>query len=369
MATLAQLLYPQVIFESVTTRVKPLNNTLQRFWGVELGTANKEDIQGRVGTYDIFDSVRDIATFRAPMTGPKTLPAQAVNQQPVTCVRIHEKMPLLYERIYPIRKLGRPSTDIDPGGASYVQRQQGILRTRFDNAREVLMSMMMQDSGQVLISGEDWIPVFSGGTFSISWQIPAANKNQVSGSISSTWLNTTNATIFEDVLAVDNYFQAQHGWPLRHIWVNAITWGYVTNNAGLKSRGGSSNMVFTKFEKLGQVGSGEKTEPEYIAEIKCLPGIVWHIYNGQLNVNGSLTKLIPDNMAIFCVEPDPMIVSMVQGTEYVQENEMQPAQEQRGPYFWSQYVREPAKVEVVGLDVCMPALRVPKTIAPATVIF
>lgn len=371
MATLAQLLHPQVIFESVTNRVKKTNDTLQRFWGVQLGSGNKEEIPGRVGSYDIFDNVRTAAKGRAPMTAAATSAPQAIHAQPVTCLRLFEKIPMYYERIFPLRKLGRPSTEVDPGGADYIERQKAVLRTKFDNAREALVAGMMLGTCQILISGEDWFIVFTGGTFTIDWQIPAGNKNQVTGSIASTWLNTTNATVFEDVLAVDTLFTSLHGWPLRHIWVNSTVWGYVTNNAGIKARSGSSNIVFTKFEGLGSINKTEYNQDDYQAEIRCLPGIVWHIYNGGLALgseSGTFTKFFGDTQAIFTIEPDPMIVSMVEGSEYVQENEMTPAQEQR-TYFYPQYVREPAKIEIVGISNIMPALRVPKSIAPATVVF
>ncbi len=373
--TLQQLMHPQVIFETVINRVKPTNNTLQRFWGIQLGTKNVQNIQGRAGSYDIFDSVRTIANFRAPLAPPASIPPQVVHSQPVSCARIYEKMPLLYEHIFPLRKMGRPSTEVDPGGAEYTRRQEGILRTRFDNAREILTAGMMRGTIQILISGENWSPVFSGGTFTIDWQVAASNKSQILSSITSanciasTWLNVNNATVFEDILAVDAFAQGIHGWPIRHLWMSSVMWGYVTNNAGIKARTGIGNRVFNRFEGLGAVNNGTEALDDYQAEIPALPNIRFHVYNGTLVVNGTTTQLIPNTMTIFTVEPDPAIVSCVQGTEYVQENEMQPAQEQRGPYFWPQYVREPAKIELCGIDLFMPTLHVPNTLYPATTVF
>ncbi|HMP08062.1 MAG TPA: major capsid protein [Lacipirellulaceae bacterium] len=369
MATLKELLYPQVIFESVVNRVKKTNDTLQRFWGMQLGGPNIERIIGRTGSYDIFDNVRTLASGRAPNTPAATTSPQSVGQQTIHCLRVHEKMPIYYEHIFPIRKLGRPSTEVDAGGADYVGRPKGILRTRFDNTREFMVSGMMRGSFDILVSGEDWIPVYSGGTFSVDFRIPSTNKSQVNGIITIPWSQTANARIFEDVLAIDSYFTELHGWPLRHVWVNSVVWGYVTNNAGIRARSGTSNVVFERFSGLGQVNNKDVTIDDYEGELRCLPGIRWHIYNGGLSVNGSFTKFFPDTMAVFCIEPSKDIAAMAQGTEYVQENEMTPAQEREVPYFWPQYVREPAKVELVGLDIAMPMLKVPKAVAPATIVF
>lgn len=369
MATLAELLHPQVVFASVTNRVRKTSNVLQRFWNMQVGGPNFERIQGRAGSYDIFDFVRDPAGARAPNTGPATIAPQAIHVQPVTCVRIYEKMPLLYERIFPIRRLGRPSSEVDPGGADYVERQKDVLATRMYNTREFLLAGLMRGTCQFLISNDDWIPVFSGGTITIDQQIPAGNKNQVTGSIASTWDNTTAATIFEDVLAVNTFMLQQTGWPLRHIWINSVVWSLVTNNAGIKARSGSANKVFSVYDGLGQIVRGDFAPDEHTAELVCLPGIHWHIYDNGLSLNGTFTKFFPDTMAVFCPEPESMLATGIQGTEFVQENEMQPAQERQMPYFWPQYTREPAKIELCGMDIFVPVLRVPKSLCPATVVF
>lgn len=375
MATLQEILAPQVIFKSITSRVKPVGDVLQRFWGLDVGTSNVEDIPGRVGSYDVFDSVRSTASIRAPMAGPGRSAPQPVAQQPVTCARIFEAIPLFYDRIFPLRQLGKPSSEVDKGGMDYVTRQEGILRRKVANTREFLVAGMMRGTCQILASGDNWTPVFTGGTHTIDWQVPASNKTNLNmtggGAIIGTlWSDTTNATIFEDVHEVNAAFWQQHGYPLKHVWINSTIWGYVTNNAGLKARAGSANLVFSRYDGLGQDGKGAYTTDEYIGELRCLPGILWHVYDGGLDLNGTFTKFFTDTgagSAVFCPEPSPDLVAAIRGSEWVQENEASPAQERRGPYFWPTYYREPARIELNALDLFFPALRVPKAIAVGTV--
>lgn len=374
MATLQELLAPQVIFESITNRVKKVGDRLQRFWNVQLGSSNKEEIPGRVGSYDIFDSVRTAASIRAPGAGPARVAPQAVHQQTVTCMRIHEAMPLSYDRIYPLRTMGKPSTSIDQGGKDYIARQEEVLRTKFANTREWLIAGMMRGGCSITITGEKWEPVMSGGTVDVSWQVPASNKTTLDMTgggaiITNLWSDTSNADIFSNVMAVDSAFWQQHGYPLKHIWLNGACWAYVTDNAGLKARSGSSNVVFESWTGMGRKNDGDTTDDEYQAQIKCLPDITWHIYNGGLELNGTFTKFFPDTGAgstVFCPEPNDMMVSSIVGTEYVAENEVDPPKPVTGPYFWPMYHREPARVEIVGLDNWFPALRIPKVLAVGT---
>lgn len=393
MPTLNELLAPQVLFKSVVSRIRRVGDPLQRFWGLELGNGNVEDIPGMVGAYDIFDNVRTAASIRARNTGPSRIAVNPISQVPVTCARFYEAMPLYYDRIFPLRRLGGPASEVDEGGADYIRRQQEILRMRFANAREWLVAGMMRGSCQVLNSGEDWLPVFTGGTTTISWQIPTGNTGSLNltgaGAIISTlWSDTINSDIFGNLMSIDAGFWAIHGWPLKHIWLNGVNWSNVTNNAGLKARSGSANVVFEMWNGLGQDVNPKdynaKTPDEMTAVIRCLPGITWHIYNGGLNLGtsgaasftagtggqGTFTKFFPDTgqgSAVFTPEPSDLVTTSVRGSEYIQENEVQPAVERRGPYFYPMYRREPAVCEIVGWDAWFPALKVPKCIGAGTI--
>src|ERR1700738_1514529 len=100
MSTLQELLAPQVIFESVTKQLLVPGDSIQRFFGMQLGGGNFERTRFGYGSYDIFDDVRAPAQGRAPNTGPATLPPQAVKQQPVTLARSHEKIPMYYHALH-----------------------------------------------------------------------------------------------------------------------------------------------------------------------------------------------------------------------------------------------------------------------------
>ena len=377
MATLNELLAPQVLFKSVVNRVKKAGDTLQRHYGLQIG-ASGEDIPGRTGAYDIYDSVRVPSNMRAPNTGPARIAANPIAQQAVTCARFYESVPLYYDRIFPLRRMGGPASEVDSGGQDYIEHQKATMRERMASAREWMCAGMMRGSSQVLVSGDNWIPVYTGGTFTIDWLVPASNKTtlDMTGNgaiIANLWSDVVNADIFAQVMAIDAAFQQQHGWPLRHIWINGLIWSYVTNNAGLKARCGSSNMVIAEnpaWMATAGVNTSDTVANEQVAEIRCLPGIKWHVFNAGLTINGTFTKFLADSgaaSAVFTPEPDQAWIAPISGSEWIQENEVQPATERRGEYFYPTYYREPARIELTAWGLWLPALKVPKCMAIGSV--
>lgn len=377
MATLQQLLAPQVILDAVTSRIKQPGDALQRFFGMGLegGPAIVDDPKVmRYAAYDIFDSIQDVANFRAPGTAPGTIARNPVGQVPVTLPRIHIKMPLLYEELGNLRPLGQTSGNIDAGGKNYITRQETTLKMYFQNAREFMVAGMLNGGFSFNYSGDDWTPVLgTGGSIAVDFQIPAANKSQLNmlgagNIITIPWSNTASATIFEDVLAINAAYWQLHGYPLSHIWINSLMWGYVTANTGIKARSGTANVVFESYDRAPNFDDKMKARDEFKAVLKCLPFITWHIYDGGAKLNGTFTKWFGDTKAVFLPEPSPDVFQMLVGGEYVVEQDTMPAAVKRGLNFWPRYVAEPSRIEIVGLDQCVPIIRVPKAISVATVV-
>lgn len=376
MATLNELLAPQVILESVTSRIKQPGDFLQQFLGFQMGgPANLDDgVAMRYAAYDIFDNVQDAENMRAPGTAPDVIAPNPVGQVPVTIARAHTKVPMYYEQLGNQRPLGKTSGNIDRGGMDYIRRQETILKQRFQNFREFMASAMLRGSFTITFSGDSWIPTYAGGTITVDFRIPAGNKTQLdmlgAGNILTiSWASVASAPIFENILAINAAFQQLHGWPLTTILCNSVIWGYVTNNAGIKARSGTSNVVFDEYSRNADAKDEERARDGFTARLKCLPFIEWKIYDGGLKINGAFTKHFADTAAAFLPDPSPNLFQMLTGGEYICENEQSQATVKRGLNFWPQYVREPSRVEIVGLDNCIPAVRVPKAIAYGTVVF
>ena len=382
MATLQQLLAPQVILESVTTRIKQPGDVLQKFMGMGLagGPAVLDNTSYmRYCNYDIFDSIQDVATFRGPGTGPSVAPRNPVSMVPVTLPRVHMKMPLMYEELGNLRPLGKTSGNIDQGGRDYITRQETILKMYFQNAREFAVAGMMNGSFGFTISGDDWAPALTSPTITISMQVPSGNTNQLNmlgagNIIAISWDQVASAQVFENILAINAAFWQLHGWPLKHIWINSVMWGYITNNSGIKARSGTANVSFEEFSKVPGYDNPDRAMDESKGRLRCLPDYTFHIYDGGAKLGGTpnggtFTQWFGNKQACFIPEPSPTIFQLIIGGEYVVEQEGMAATIKRGLNFWPRYITEPSRIELVGVDNYCPVVRVPKALVPAQPVF
>lgn len=367
MAILQELLHPQVIFDSITTRIKAPNDTIQRFFGWQLGGSNIMRIRGRAGVYDVFDLVREVGTASLPATPATQIAQYAIAQHPVMLLRKNEKISLYYDSLHNMRVLGKPSSTVDRGGAQYIEEQERRLKMQFAAFREFLSLSIMRGNVYFTAAGEQLNPTFTstGATLNINQQIPTSHTSGFS--IPILWSNTASALIFNDIMSMLQTVLADSGWTLKHFWCTEVVYEYLTANTDMRARAGTSNVTFENFTGLGKPGPDDKQADEFRSVLRPLPNLMFHVFPNVLSLNAVNTKLLPDNQIFGCPEPDQSWCSCLQGTEYVAENETNPPSERELPYFWPWYQRDPAKIDIVGLDVVMPVLRVPKSVVIPTI--
>ncbi|HUT88690.1 MAG TPA: major capsid protein [Thermoguttaceae bacterium] len=392
---MATITYDEIMSSAVVTRaisqLRGPNMRFQRFFGCLPGGANVEQVPGHSFVYDIFDKTRTLAKGRAPGAGPATSTPQIIGQVSAQIYRSHEKVMLQDERVFRRRPIGGQWGEVDVAGQRYVTAQEGFIAQRFSNSREFMLSRMFRGGFGLLRSGDDWILVEKGGgTFDIDYQIPAGNLTELlmvdlngdtivpaafnanfkvfdTATATMKWSDTANAPIIGQLLQINRCFQIQHGWPLRHIWLNSSTYQWVLNNTGLKNAAGSANIVFN--EMIMSTADDGKPDGGFDVVFKPLPQFIFHVYDGVLEVNGSTSATIPDNKAIFCTEPDMSWVSMVEGSELVRENLMADPHEESGIYAWTERKTQPGGSELIAVDNVIPALYVPRCVAYANVNF
>lgn len=371
-ATVAELLTPQVIFDDITNRIRVPQDILQRFLGVQMGGPNVRNVPTRYGAYDIFDMVREVGTANAPNTPATRINARPVAQQPVTLIRKNEAVPLYYDQLHNVREMGKPSANIDEGGARYLERQEKALKQRVTAFREFITASVFRGNVYFSQTGDLLNPSFSssGSMFNINQQIPANNLNQLNGTITTSWANTAAATIFEDVLAVDALMLNLTGYPLKHCWCTSVMWSNITGNSGMRARAGTANVTFEKFSGMGELPSNkEEAAAERTGILRPLPDIIWHIYDGCLDLNGTTTKILSDTMVSFFPPVGNDWIEGLQGAEFVVEGENAPAISRQAPYFWPWYYRDPPRIEIVSMDLFTACVRVPKAVMCATTVF
>jgi hypothetical protein len=345
---------------------------LQRFFKMELGGSAEKKERGRQFMYRYFDNNRDVANFRSPGSAPATVTNQFIGQVSGTFGRLHEKKIIEYETLGNLRPL-ELNAPLDPGGQQYITKQQKHLYQRFANAREVAVSGMIRGGLQFVISGQDWIPVYTGGNVTVNYNIPAGNLTQLQDSGGNTILTTgwqnANANIPGNLATIEQTSEFLTGDPISHVWTDSSVWNNVLSNTLVQTQAGSAATAYLVWDEKEDKNADGKPVRYFEARLKCYPHLLWHIYNAGLNINGQFTRFFDGTSAMFCPEPDNDWVEMGVGSEYVVEFPGQDPQEQVGFFAWGKTSDEPASIALLAVDNFCPFLYIPKCIQFAIVRF
>jgi hypothetical protein len=376
--TLQQLTQrPRVI--DLFSRVKTPPSLLSQFLGFTDAKGNRGSnvmpVGGRNFQYDIMDRERGLAQMRAPGTPAATGDLTPVGEMHGTFPRVHEKLPIGYERIFRGRPLGMDwSAPLDVMGMRYIDQQVTNFKQKFVNTREFMASRMLRGSFQIKKAGDDQYPVDTGGSITVNYQVPAGNKSQLNmlgagNCISATWA-TVGTDIIGDVNKINAAFEVLHGFPLRHMWMTSVMWANLTNNTGIKAAAGTANVAWTEYNIIeGETTVDGRPVNAFTARLKAFPWIEIHIYDGGMMVDGTFTKTIPDTVVIFTPDPDPQWVELLEGSEPASQQDGAPIFEAMGMEFWSANFANPPRIEYYGIDNSIPALRIPTCVAYGTCVF
>lgn len=396
---LTQMLQPQVVLR-VISRLRKGYGFMGRFFGFQPDRFDPETVSlagpntlnsnssVRQAVYRIYDSTRVVARFRAPGTGPATVPLNPAGQTQISVARFHQKIDLEAEFLGNLSKIVGPNSAIDSAGQDYLMRQQGTMGQQFANAVEMMAAGMARDSLYFSVSGDNWYPAFTAPSIGqrINFQIPAGNKNQLDmlgggDIIGTTWANV-GAPILNDIAAITAAFVQLSGYAMTDVLVNSLTWQTILLNTQVRNQGGSSNTVFSDWERKPTTFMDGEPGTYFYGMLRALPNVRFHICDDVLALNtgidpvnstapagATLAKVIPDDMAIFTTQPDSEWTQLYHGGEYVVENPGSPMVFRGGYYTWKEWTTQPSAVSLLGLLNAIPLLYIPKAIAPATVIF
>ncbi len=402
-ASLTELLQPQVILELIS-RLKDGRGPLGSWLGfqpdrydsenVEVGGPNTLRGTGSVRnyTYRIFDHTRVPMKARAPGSGPATVSPNPMGQNTVSVARYHQKIPLSYEFLGNLATMVGPNSQIDAGGQNYIAQQTTFLAEQGNNMVEMMAAGMLRDSLYFIVSGENWLPTFTAPTgsvvgFQVPFGIPAGNKSQLNmlgaGNLITIPWNNVGAPIVGDLQNIIAAYAQLSRYTMTEAWINSLMWINIITNTQVRNLAGTAATPFAEFtmeENKGMNSSGPANK--YSGRLKGQPTIAWHFCDDTLALNtdvdpsystapaaANLAKLVPDEMVIFSTQPSPKWTKMYLGGEYVVENPGMPGVLRQGWYFWHQYVTQPSAIELIALLNAVPALYIPKVVAPATVVF
>ncbi len=401
-AVLMQLLQPQVVLR-VISRLREGQGFFGRFFGFQPDRFDPDTVTLagpntlttgntlRQVSYRTFDATRVPAKFRAPGTGPATVTQNPMGQAQISIARFHQKIPLEGEFLGNLSQMVGPNSVIDSGGQDYILRQETFMARQFNIMVDMMAAGMCRDSLYFSIVGDDWFPTFTAPTMGlqIPFLIPSTNKGQLdqamgtdstAGPIITIPRDNSGAPILDNVLSIIAAYVQLTGYAMTDVIINSLMWGKLLKNTQLRNTAGSSNTVFAEWDRVPETFMDGEPSVYYACKLKALPMVTWHICDDvvALNTNvdpinssapagATLAKMVPDNMAIFTTRPSSMWTQMIHGGELVSEQPGMPMVYRGGYYAWKEWVTQPTAVELLSLLNAIPALYVPKAIAPAVV--
>lgn len=362
--SIPQLLQPAVVNARVD-RLKVVNTELQGFWGMgKGGSAERTSPMGRRGSYDVFNSTRNIAQPSRPGTAAMVIAPNPVGNVPFAIPRFHPSMELLAEVLNNQRPIGGPVGQIDSAGQQYIADQELFIKQMITNSRELQVSAMMRGSYTYAL-GNLWqgpSMAYSGGSYTVDYQVPAGNKSKLNmlgagDLLAATWSNAATA-IVDHLLGINAAFIQLTGRPLRHVWCSSIVWAYVAKNTQVQAQAGTVNQYFDYLTR-------DEDTATSTARLKALPWLTWHISDNGINSAASNTfeKLFDDTHACFTIEPDAIVAQYWQCGEPISEYTGMPPVIRTGEYYWVTPTFNPTGFQLFGLHNGIPVLQIPAGIA------
>lgn len=392
---MATSIIPEILKRSFVrdriSRVYAVGTPLSKWFGFSIGGPNNAPVPGNQHTYDIFDRRRTVANMRMPSVGPGTVAPNPVGKNTVTLARSNEMMPLDYNRIANIRKLGEGMESRDIGGMVYIDSQFTELKRRQENLREFFAAALCR-GGQygVVHNGDDLIPCTdtTDALYTVDFKIPSGNKligttfaaglQMESGSniLTASWA-TASTDIPLALFQISARFQAIYGAPLAHVFCRSTVWLNVVQNDKVKALAGTAHKPYATFQRLVDKGSDGNELGFMSATVDALPGIVFHVWDGGLELNTVATAAagttpayattIPDGYIVCCVENDYTWIKGIEGSEVVKDNDLAPAIERSGMYSFMLEKAIPTSLQLHTVHNCGIELNVPKALVVARV--
>lgn len=382
--TIGELLAPQVIIDTIS-EVNTNKGELAKFMGFALGSGGIRKVPTRVAEYRIFNHTREPAAPRIPGTGPQAVPPNPVGTRRVAMARMFEKIVLDAEMLGNISRIDGPNSQLDVGGQNYIKSQMDFLGEKFNAAIQFMTAGALRGIFYMNPSGDNWTFSFSSttGSISVDLAIPSGNKTQLdmlgSGSIIDTSWDNPAAQIVTHCIKIGAAMVQLTGMPLQNVVLNSVLWEKVINNTQVRSIGGTVQAPFDSFNYVIDKVDGYKNRGMGKAVLKALPWLTWNICDEVLSVGGSdpvystgtgtLTKVVPNENAVFMPDPDNSWCQMWHGGELVAEDYGKPMVMRTGLYAWKRFDIEPTTVNILSLLNAVPVYYRPQGVCYGTVVF
>lgn len=244
-------------------------------------------------------------------------------------------------------------------GQQIVDQQTGQFRQGFNNL-ELAAIMKVLGAGTIYFdAGGNLLPTSSGALYTVDFQIPAGNKDQIGGIIGASWA-TASTPIIGDIAAIKKLALKNTGYPIQHAFYGAsIIDDLLANTQVLALIGGSGELA-------GKIASGEI--PNGFAGIP-----EWHPNNGAffMDNDGTVQDIIGADTVVFTPEPDRTWWEIMEGSFPVPTNLTIAADasgalpnfsKAYGPFSYAEVKTDPPGIKHLAGHTFLPVLKVPKAV-------
>lgn len=281
---------------------------LQDLYGVLPGGPNFQDVDNDVVNVDeLQNSPGLLHGLMGVQNWPKGNP-MALGAKYVSLLRLADAYEYTGDRLNRLRQIGQPNNVKDKLGRAYAAQQLEWARRNALRSREFALIGMMLDSLYLKPVGNAFTLALSsaGSAIQIPMQIPAANKNQLAGTITTTWL-TTSTPIASDqrkifALAVSGRLPTE--WHMNPTTFNTS----LLVNLQLQALAGTAATPFSSIAI--DTASGVET-----IKFVGMPLVNCHIHYRQFDTGGgTLVNPFPNNVIVMTPNKEAGFVRGIQGT-------------------------------------------------------
>lgn len=359
------ILQPHVVNKRVS-QLKVVNTTLQDNFGMAPGGRNEmKSPYGDRGSYDIFNETREVPDARLPQSTSGNIARNPVGNVPFVIPRHHDKMPLLINELNRFRPIGGPVESIDLNGEKYIFAQEKYMRQRLVNLREFQISALLRGSYTYTISGDRLIHGYTGGSYTVNYQVPAGNKTQLNmlaaGSIITVSWDNGAAKIVDNLFSINAAQIQLTGRGIRDIYLTSVMWGYIISNTQVINEGGAFNRPFEFITR-------DDGKEDFMGQIKAAPWIRFHVTDNGLNLNGAFNKLIGDTAIAVLPDMDGVAEYWNSG-ETVVKNWDRQQEYVVGDYYYYDLAADPASYQLHTVANGLPITYIPNAIVYGTAKF
>jgi hypothetical protein len=322
-------------------RVHAPGSTLCDYYGV--GIAPRVPVQnliGRNGQYDLFDSTRSLAYYTAPMAGFIDVNRKPVGSQPISIPRMANSISIMDEEIFGTRSMGSygPATVVPVTGNQYYVNQVKYLKTRMNNNHEFIMAHIFRGGFKLKpfnVNGSQTLVLVpftdtTAGAISNASLVPTENTGDVDGIFSTYW-DDPSCDVIEQFMLLQKRAAQINGRRITEVWMNGTTGHHLFKNVVLQAVGGSVYQIFSTLQPNKGIAPDQKFPDTGVTVVfRGLPDIKFHIYNQgyvtpgtsehpDAQTGANWTPFIPDGKAIMTPPPGDWM-HVIRGSEPVQWN-------------------------------------------------